>query len=60
MLKQGGGYFYLLQDSEGSNASTETTSTSYESPNTQLIGGGRTKACLPVKRSILVLTFLIT
>ena len=35
MIKKGrwgGGYFYLLQDSERSKASTETKKNSYESP----------------------------
>ena len=33
--------FFILQDSEGTNTSTESYSTSYESPNTQLVGARR-------------------
>ena len=40
-VEKWGWYFYLPQDS----ASTETNSTSYESPNTHLIGAGWTRAC---------------
>ena len=34
----------LFQDSKGTNPSTETNNTSYESPTTQLSGAGRTRA----------------
>ena len=37
---RGGGYFYLLQDSEGTNASIGANSP-YESLNTHLYGAGR-------------------
>ena len=40
-----GEYFYLLQDSEGTNASTETNSTSYESPRTQPFEANSIRAC---------------
>ena len=45
-LKQGGEkrYFYLCQDSEGTNAFKELNSTSYESQNTQLLEVRRTRA----------------